>query len=77
MKTKLKNGSIIDWDKVFDSNTSTKEETCDFAENRISGKQWIDNIWTPDSKKAARQMIREFGVKGTRSRAQRWAKQFD
>lgn len=74
MKTRLKKRTI-DWDERFNISTSHREETADFAEKLINGKQWIKNLYSLSSKKAATDMIKAFGVEGTRKRAKRWIKQ--
>lgn len=71
MKTKLKDRTI-DWGELFNISTHHREVTSDFAEGVINGKQWIFIMYNRTSKNAAKDMIKEFGVKGTRRRAKIW-----
>lgn len=64
----------LDWDEAFNRNTSTREQTCEFADGDISGKEWINVMWPIPSKHAARGLIKMFGVEGARRRAKRWTK---
>ena len=71
MKTRI-GKTIIDWEEHFDHGSSVREITYDFAENKISGRCWVNSMWPKSSKKVAQQLIRNFGVKGARLRAKRF-----
>ena len=68
MKTKLTNDIMYD---MFDYATSAREETMDFAEGNTTGKYWLEMLYDKEANKFARKMIRENGVKGTRTRLRR------
>lgn len=59
------------WD-MLDQNTSERENTVDFAEEEISSRKWVKNLWSEDAIKTAKGLLKSFGVKGTRRRAKIW-----
>lgn len=68
MKTKLNNGNFIDWEACFDG--KYKSCTIDFAYGE-SSQSWLLGL-NKSGRKAASQLIRNFGINGARLRAKRW-----
>jgi len=72
MKTKLPNKTLVDWDELFDQSTHHRDVTCEFAEKIRNGNEWLSDLYDAEAYKAAKRMIRCFGVQGVRARAVRW-----
>ena len=57
--------------EMFDYATSAREETMAFVEGETSSAYWLKMLYDPKANKFARKLLRENGVKGTRSRLRR------
>lgn len=59
--------SIGDMNKqLFFHSSSVREYTQDFINGEMTGKKWIESLWPKRSKTMAKEMVKKFGVKGTR-----------
>jgi len=56
------------FEEYFEVATSHREDTMEFARKEISGKEWLSRLYHKPSRKFAKQLIQESGVKGVRRR---------
>jgi len=54
-------------EELFYHSSSVREYTQDFISGDMTGKKWVDSLWPKKSKTMAAAMIKDFGVKGTRT----------